>query len=92
MEQCFKCEGRNVARVSDGVYQCRSCAARMAHGERMPRIVVQPHPTDRRFVVLTIEERNVAASDGGTPPSEPLQIVLDRQLAGLTGCALTSMG
>ena len=61
----------------------------MAHGERMPRIVVQPH-TDRRFLVVTISELNVE-TEAGAAPIEPVQIVLDRALARMLGHNLLSV-
>ncbi len=89
MQTCFQCGSELVRQQSAEIFQCDECAARLAHGERMPRVVVQPH-TDKRFVVVTISEPNVLRSDGSTPP-EPVQFVLDRALARMLGHALLSV-
>ena len=38
---------------SESIIRCDICQARIAYGEAMPRIVIQPHD-DRRFVVVRI--------------------------------------
>jgi len=76
--------------LSAGVSQCMACHARVAFGELMPRVVVQPH-TDKRFVVMTITDQNVLGSDGKPPAADPPQIVIDRALAKTIAQALFSV-
>lgn len=85
MNECFKCGCPGIGRPEAGVFTCRACGARMAHGEKMPRVVVQPH-TDRRFVVLSIEDRNVEGQ-----PSEPVQFVVDKSYARMIADAIYSV-
>ena len=91
--QCPKCDALTMRAVAfdSEVRQCETCGARVAYGELMPRIVVKPYENDRRLVVVTIFDQNVANSDG-SPSSEPAQVVVDRGLAKLWASALFSMG
>lgn len=84
MKECFKCRSEEVADHGNSIFTCKKCSAREAHGEPMPRIVVQLHD-DRRFAVVTI-----------MPPPEhdeasAQQVVVDLALAGMWGRALASL-
>lgn len=91
MNECQKCHAPTMQKVGSGIDQCAACSARVAHGQLMPRIVVQPHPTDRRFVVVTIHDQNVRGADESPPPSDPVQVVVDKALAQMWGSSLFSV-
>lgn len=79
MIQCFKCGCEEIRDHQNGIMECAKCQAREAHGEPMPRIVVQPHPEDQRFLVVTFDDD----IEG--------QKVMDRQLARMLATAILSV-
>ena len=89
-QQCPKCNTATMEEKSAGISQCVACNTRVAFGELMPRVVVQPH-TDKRFVVMTITDQNVNGGNGEPPPTDPVQIVIDRPLAKMIAQALFSV-
>lgn len=42
-------------KASESIIRCDECLTRIAYGVPMPRVVVSPDETDRRFVILTFQ-------------------------------------
>jgi hypothetical protein len=68
MDKCFQCGSDQVAERHPEIFECTKCYAREAHGERIPRIVVQPYQDehgslDWRFVVITFDDEHQFVMD-----------------------------
>jgi len=67
------------------IYTCDECKARIAFGVLMPRLIIEPHPEDARFIRVRV----LHVVDGQRV--EVVAVTIDRPLGGMLARELLSV-